>query len=146
MRVDFYVLGDSAQPDNPHGNEHYHFACRLIEKAYLRKHRVYVHCHNEQQAHTVDELLWCFKEDSFIPHNLCGEGPQPPPPVQLGFGDKPAQFNDLLINLSDGVPEFFAQFKRVIEIVSANDTSRNLSREHFKFYRQQGLIPHTHKL
>lgn len=77
IRVDFYLLA-SDQPD-----ARWLVACRLLEKAYAKGHKVYVLCNNKQDAELLDELLWTFKEDSFIPHNLQGEGPEPPPPSKL---------------------------------------------------------------
>ena len=69
-RIDFYLLQDVADNEEKASQSKYALACRLIEKAYLRGHKVFVFCNNRQEAETLDELLWTFKEDSFIPHNL----------------------------------------------------------------------------
>lgn len=140
VRVDFYLLSSSEQQAK------LLLACRLLEKAYVRNHRVFVFCANQQEAQMLDELLWTFKEDSFIPHNLQGEGPEPPPAVQIGFGQEPRVFNDILLNLSHEIPSFHHRFKRIMEIVEANDTAREISREHYREYRKQGFLIHTHAM
>ncbi len=140
MRADFYLLTtDSAE-------ERLLVACRLLEKAYQREHRVFVYCDNQNAAHTIDELLWTFKAESFIPHNLQGEGPEPPPPIQIGHGEEPRGFNDILLNLAITIPPFYARFKRVIEIIAATDPAKEIGREHYKTYRAYGLTLHTHKI
>lgn len=140
MRVDFYLL-ESDEVD-----ARWNIACRLLEKAYHRGHRVYVYCTNQHDAELIDELLWTFKEDSFIPHNLQGEGPEPPPPIQIGYGTEPRGFNDILLNLTHEVPPFYTKFKRVMELVLNLETEKERSRLHYKEYRAKGCELHTHPI
>ncbi|MDP1602537.1 MAG: DNA polymerase III subunit chi [Legionella sp.] len=140
IRVDFYLLATSD------ANARWLLACRLLEKAYLRGHRVFVYCNDKQQAELIDELLWTFKDDSFIPHNLQGEGPEPPPAVQIGFQDEPRGFSDILLNLADTIPPFYKRFKRVMELVGNDEPSKELSRLHYREYRDNKCVMHTHPL
>src|SRR5271168_3530353 len=64
-RVDFYVLKSAA------AKQRWTFACRLIEKAYLRDLSVVVVNGTLAEAKQLDELLWTFNERSFIPHKIC---------------------------------------------------------------------------
>ena len=114
-RVDFYLVDTNRQ------DEIMNVVCKLTEKAYFRKHQVFIFCNNQQQAETVDEMLWSFRDDSFVPHNIQGEGPTPPPPIQIGYNDAPRRFNDILINLADTVPNFYQQFGRVLQVVSSEE-------------------------
>ncbi len=139
-RIDFYIMQESGQKDR------FDFACRLIEKAYKNRHRIYIHAENESDAHVLDELLWTYRDDSFLPHNLVGEGPELSPPIQIGFQLKPDSQRDILINLSHQVPMFYTQFARVIEIVSHDENIQTLSREHYRTYRSNGFEITTHKL
>jgi DNA polymerase-3 subunit chi len=139
IRADFYLLTED-QPD-----AHWLVACRLIEKAYLRKHRVFIFCENQKDAELLDELLWTFKSDSFIPHNLQEEGPEPPPPVQIGHSE-PKGFKDILINMSLSVPPFHTHFKRIIEIVPNQEEEKERRRNHYKHYRAQGYAMSAHTL
>jgi DNA polymerase-3 subunit chi len=140
IRVDFYLL-TSRQSE-----ARWLVACRLLEKAYLKGHQVYVHCDNQQDAETLDELLWTFKDDSFIPHNLLGEGPQKPPPIQLGYGKSPKGFHDILLNLSRDIPSFFTQFKRVMELVCDIESEKEQGRSHFKEYKSKKCQLFTHSI
>lgn len=140
MRVDFYLL-DSAEPD-----VRWMIACRLVEKAYQRGHTVYVQCDHQLDAELLDERLWTFKPDRFIPHNLQGEGPEPPPPVQIGYGKEPRGFDDILINLSKEIPVFAAKFQRVMELVLNNALEKEMSRVRYKQYRAQQCQMHVHEI
>ncbi|KTC71678.1 DNA polymerase III subunit chi [Legionella birminghamensis] len=140
IRVDFYLLGETDRQAAKL------LACRLLEKAYLRGHQVFVYCNNRQEAESLDELLWTFKDDSFIPHNLQGEGPEPPPAIQIGYQQEPRGFRDILLNLSDEVPPFFTKFKRVIELVVNEENAKTLSRSHFRHYRGAGCEINTHNV
>lgn len=140
IRVDFYLL-NSSEPQAL-----YLVVCRLLEKAYQRGHRVFVYCESQKNAEYLDELLWTYKDDSFIPHNLQGEGPEPPPPVQIGYGAEPRGFNDILLNMALSVPPFFSRFRRIMEVVAANDASKEISRTHYREYRSKQCDLHTHNI
>ena len=79
-RVDFYVLPDTAD------GARLEFACRIAEKAYTQAHRVYVHAASAAEAARLDELLWTFRDTSFVPHALAGAGisAADAPPVLIG--------------------------------------------------------------
>lgn len=140
MRVDFYLLSESTHQAN------WLFACRLLEKAYHRGHRIFVICENQQDALYLDERLWTYKEDSFIPHNLQGEGPEPPPAVQIGYQQDPRGFDDILINMTTSIPDFHPKFRRLIEIISADEQAKQQARTHFREYRKLGYEIHTHNV
>ncbi|WP_019218115.1 DNA polymerase III subunit chi [Legionella tunisiensis] len=140
VRVDFYLL-------NSHeASARWLLACRLLEKAYLRGHQVFVYCDTKHDAEQIDELLWTFKDNSFIPHNLQGEGPEPPPAIQLGYQGEPRGFNDILLNLATPIPSFYARFRRVMEIVVNDETAKELSRAHYREYRAKQCELHTHEI
>ncbi|EHL29680.1 DNA polymerase III subunit chi [Legionella drancourtii] len=140
IRVDFYLL------ESDQNQARWLVACRLLEKAYARGHRVYVFCNHQQDAELLDELLWTFKEDSFIPHNLQGEGPEPPPPIQIGYGNEPRGFNDILLNLTNHIPPFYAKFKRVMELVANIEAEKEQSRANYREYRAKGCELYTHPI
>ena len=93
-RVDFYILPDRAANSRPL------LACRLAEKAYRLGHRVYIHVESAQQAQYLDDLLWSFRQGSFIPHGITPPQPGDDTPVLIGWQDAPAGATEVLINLS----------------------------------------------
>ena len=82
---------------------------------YRKGRQIYVHTSTEEQAKTLNEQLWTFKEDSFVPHSLHSEAMDVP--IKIGFDHEPEEHQDVLINLSGQIPHFFSRFDRVAEIV-----------------------------
>ncbi|MCD6039525.1 MAG: holC [Gammaproteobacteria bacterium] len=139
-KIDFYLI------PSPSENERFTFACRLIEKAYKKQHRIYIHTENKEAAHHLDELLWTHREESFLPHDLYGEGSEPIPPIQIGYHIAPEKHRDILINLSSTVPEFYKQFSRILELIARDATAQAAGRERYKLYRAEGHEIITHQL
>lgn len=140
MDITFYVLADT----DP--GKRLHTACRIIDKAFQQKHSIYVHARDQAEAEQLDELLWTFRAESFIPHHLVGDGPTPPPPVRIGWQQIPAEARDVLINLHAAAPDNPARFRRIIEIVGGDETMREAARAHWRQYKQQGYPVTSHSL
>jgi DNA polymerase-3 subunit chi len=138
--VDFYVLsgGDTA--------ERLRFACRLVEKVYHLRQRVHVHTSSAPDAAAFDELLWTFRQGSFVPHEVSRAGQSPQSPVTIGHEEPVSPLPDLLINLSGDVPAFLTACSRVAEIIGASDEARREGRERFRRYRESGCEPATHNI
>lgn len=139
-QADFYILATS----NPQEKER--FICRLIEKIWLQDYRVYVFTESAEQTRRLDDLLWTFKQDSFVPHDSYPEVIQSTSPIYLSHASTLTDSHwNVLVNLSNQVPEFFNQFMRIAEII-ANDANREVGRTHYRFYREQGLELNTHDI
>ena len=139
-RVDFYVSPNQAVESN------LTLACRIAEKAYNKNNRVYIHAQDQQQAKRMDELLWVFRDGSFVPHCQSHDEQLAQAAVVIGCNELPEITPDVLINLANEVPNFFTRFDRVAEIVSGAEPARNIARSRFKFYRERGYPLETHEL
>lgn len=140
-RVDFYVL---AQVDE---RARHMLACRLAEKAWRLENTVYIHTKSRSDAEHLDQLLWTFRDGSFVPHGLAGrdDGTEVSP-IMIGYGDQGIGARDLLINLCDEIPSSVEGFPRVAELVTSDETCRQASRKRYATYRDQGHELNTHKL
>jgi DNA polymerase-3 subunit chi len=143
-QVDFYSI---SEPDE---QSRLFFACRLVEKAMGQGLKIYIHTDNEQVAMDMDDLLWSFKPESFIPHAIVGIdvelGDDDEVPVFIGYFDKAPAGADLLINLGNAIPPFLEDFPRIAEIVpNAEDAKANL-RAHWTDYKARGLALNHHQL
>jgi DNA polymerase-3 subunit chi len=139
-RVDFYILNEQSD------NGRLLLACRLTEKAYSLQHKVYIHTAGEPQARQFDDLLWTFRQNSFVPHALYPAAADDASPVLIGWHDHPAFQAEVLINLGDRIPAFFENFARVVELVDQNAAILNQSRQRFREYREYGYEPNSHRL
>ena len=141
-RVDFYVL------DREDARQRMIVACRLAEKAYLREQRAVLLAESAGDAEALDGLLWTFADQSFVPHGLVtnGTAADPSAPVQLTADAARAPDADVLVNLSERVPDGFERYPRIAEIVDAEQTRRERARERFKAYRERVQVVETHHL
>ena len=139
-KVDFYILPN----DNPNGR--LMLACRLAEKAYGLGHRIYIHTDSDDQARQLDDLLWTFRDGSFIPHALCPIAADDISPVLIGTGAQIDVEADILINLGVTFPPSLERFARVAELVNQEPDILHASRQRFRAYQHQGINPDTHKL
>jgi DNA polymerase-3 subunit chi len=138
IRVDFYVHETA-------GFEPLALtACRLAEKAFMNAQRVFIHTDSEELARRLDERLWTFHDRSFVPHAIAGA--RSDVPVLIGYGQPPAETFDLLINIAAQVPDFYERSSRVADLVDADTARREQGRERYRYYRERGLTPETHKL
>ena len=138
--VDFYVLNSLAKEGA------YRFLCRLVDKAYPLQKQIYIHTSSHEEAQRIDELLWTFRDTSFIPHQqVTGEHPVDPMLTVTIAVDKPKQLiADILFNLSREVTPYFSEFTRIIEIVSEEE--KNQSRNKDKLYKAQNCQLTLHNI
>jgi DNA polymerase-3 subunit chi len=140
-RIDFYVLKQPGELTRQR------FACRLAEKAYRLQNTVHIHVASQADAKRIDELLWTFREGSFVPHHISGTGPKDrSSAVTIGCGEASIDSRDLLINLGAEIPAFAESFPRVAELVSSDDECKQLSRKRFAEYREKGNTLNTHNV
>jgi len=120
--------------------------CERVHGFFLDRKKVFIHCASEKLAHEVDEILWNFDTDKFVPHHILGEGPNPPPPVQISEAPAPLHQRDVLVNLTENMPQTPERFKFIVEIVPSDEKMRENARERFRNYRQKGYNPVTENL
>lgn len=138
-RVDFYLLKQSGVESR------FAFACRLAEKAYRLNNTVHIHTSDEGHASQIDDLLWTFRDGSFVPHSSVNDSQSSATsPVRISCGAADVEPCDLLINLCDDIPHFAEAFPRVAELVSSDDSCKQESRKRFAAYREKGHSLETH--
>lgn len=137
-KVDFYVLPDATS------EARWLFACKLAEKVQRLGMKVLIVTDTEAEARQLDELLWTFKPESFVPHQLINGGK--PAPVEITFTDQAGEHQGLLLNLSNNIPGWFSRFERISEVVIQDPHALATSRERYSFYKSRGYPIETRKL
>lgn len=140
-RIDFYVVAGSGEPARQS------FACRLAEKAYRQRNTVHIEVVDAAAAQVMDELLWTFRDGSFVPHEITGFGNHNgSAPVTVGSYAPARQQPDLVINLTNNIPKSCGSFTRIAEIVTSDEESKTRSRQHFATYRKDGHALESHNI
>jgi DNA polymerase-3 subunit chi len=141
-QVDFYIL-----PEN--GNQKY-FACALIQKAWKQGNNIFVNTRSESEAAAFDDLLWTFKDISFLPHCLAANNNTENSPIVIGDDNQTnGQIPDhttIMLNLTDQMPQDTNKLKRILEIVAGSESERQQARKRYAEYRDQGHELNNHKI
>ncbi len=127
-RIDFYQL-DAAR----HHPEQ--IVCRLCQKAWEARQMTLLLTRDAEHSQQLDQRLWTWSDESFLPHD-CDDDADFATPILVHDNPDPKGDRHLLINLSVSVPTWFAQFERVIELVT--EDNRQQAREHYSYYKERG--------
>ena len=124
------------------------YACRLLRKACVAGSTVAVLADDAMLA-KLDEQLWSFSALDFVPHGRVGQlntEQLARTPVWLCERSEQGIGRQVLVNLTQSVPQSFEQFDRVIEVVTQDESDRQQARGRWKCYTERGLDIVRHDL
>ncbi|MBL8262403.1 MAG: DNA polymerase III subunit chi [Xanthomonadaceae bacterium] len=132
-RADFYLIQKPRFREEP-----LRLVCELARKAYDANLWTLVLARDAAQAEALDELLWAFDENAYIPHQIAGTDDEDElTPVLIASPDADIPLRALVINLRDAPVD--GSFERVLEVVPADESARGPLRERWKQYQARGL-------
>ena len=114
------------------------FACRLTAKAFDHSSRVVVYAPDAKVLADFDQALWTFQSTRFVPHCFADSALAAETPVILARTGDELPHHDVLLNLGDEWPPFFASFERLLEIVAADEDDKVRARGRYAFYKERG--------
>ena len=127
-RIDFYRYAE----------DKLRFACRLAATAYDKATKVVVYSPDRAVLSDFDRTLWTFQATRFVPHCFLESPAASETPVILATSGDALPHHDVLLNLSDEWPPFFASFERLLEIVANDEADKQLARARYVFYKKRG--------
>jgi DNA polymerase-3 subunit chi len=143
-QVDFYILATDNEA------QRLSFCCRLIQKAVQQGNRVVVFTENDAMNTLINDTLWDFRPESYIPHEITSSAPSnidsELQPVYISCNSDCPTHHDVLVNLSLRVPEFFSRFKRYTQVVPNETKHLERSRKDYRFFKERGYPVFTHKI
>lgn len=128
-------------------NDRLIYACRWLRKAVNLGARVVV-VGMPETVRSLDRLLWTVSETEFLPHCLDTADPHvvARSPIVLASNLDAPVHRQVLLNLGKSVPAGYEQFERVTEVVTQDDTERQLARDRWKHYQTRGCGITRHDL
>ena len=127
-RIDFYRYAADKQ----------RLACRLAAKAYSKAGKLVVYSPDAKVLADFDRNLWTFQATGFVPHCFVDSPLAAETPIVLAPSGDGLPHHDVLLNLADEWPPFFASFERLLEIVATDDADKELARARYSFYKKRG--------
>ena len=110
--------------------------CELVKRAYETERATLVLVESRAQAEALDDALWAFEDDAFVPHQIAGEDDDDATPVlivppEAGAADRPH-----VVNLrAHCAPE---GYEVVQELVPYDVAQREASRARWREYAARG--------
>ena len=133
MRADFYLITKPRFRDEP-----LRLVCELVKKAFAADQPTLILARDRSQAEALDDLLWAFEADAYIPHQIAGEDEdEDNTPVLIASPDTDSPIRPLIINLRDEA--FAGACERVLEVVPADPAARDPLRRRWKDYQARGF-------
>ncbi|MGF1475097.1 MAG: DNA polymerase III subunit chi [Geminicoccaceae bacterium] len=112
----------------------------ILEKIVDRGLRAVVISASEDQRDQLDQHLWAYRADSFLPHGTARTGFADSQAIYLSTGvENPNQAKVLIV--TDGtVPEADAPFERLLDFFDGNDDDAMASaRQRWQAWRERGV-------
>lgn len=138
-RADFYLIDKPRFREDP-----LLLVCELAKRAFASTQPALILARSLDQAEELDEKLWAFDENAFVPHQIAGDDDDEVTAVLIVPPDVRVADRPLVINLRDDCAP--GLFERVLEVVPADEAMRTGSRERWKTYRQAGFEVSKHDM
>ena len=132
-RADFYLIAKPRFLEKP-----LLLVCELARKANDSGQPLLILAASAVQAELLDELLWEFDPDAYVPHQIAGmDEDDDVTPVLIVPPEAEAPMRPLVLNLRNEPVQ--GGFERVLEVVPADDSAREPLRQRWKSYKDAGL-------
>ena len=122
-----------------------HYTCRWVRKALANSSdcRVVIYATDRNLLNRLDDTLWTFSDSDFLPHAVLGDRHAARCPVILTSSDTDElPHSQILLNLSPDIPAFYAQFERLLELVSTDPADTEAGRQRYVHNRERGYTLH----
>jgi DNA polymerase-3 subunit chi len=130
-KADFYLIDKPRFREDP-----LLLVCELARRAFEAQLPTLVLTRSPEQAQALDDQLWAFDEDAYIPHQIAGDDDDAATPVLIVPPGVDAGDRALVINLRDECAR--GGFDTVKEVVAADPAERDGSRARWKEYAARG--------
>lgn len=131
-RADFYLIEKPRFREEP-----LRLVCELVKKAYAAEQPTLVLARSQEQAEALDDLLWAFDDESFIPHQLAGDEDDAITAVVIAAPGVETEDRPLVVNLRDECAP--GAYERVLEVIAADSAERDGSRVRWTEYKRRGF-------
>lgn len=134
MRVEFYAIEKPRFSGRP-----LELVCALAQKAFESATPALVLVDSMADAEALDELLWSYADDSFVPHQVAGDEDDDECPVLIVPPEIDVPQRPLVVNLRQRAAPDGAE--RVIELIPDDDAAKNAARSRWTAYKRRGHEP-----
>ena len=139
-KANFYVLKQDTEQARQL------LACRLAEQQFKQGQRICILTDTAEAAQELDQLLWTFTPESFVPHALANDGVAADVAVTINHGNAAPPGTTCILNLGSDAPLHQPTLAAIAEFVLNDDESKARSRARWNLYKQLGYELQHHQL
>ena len=115
-------------------------ACEIAEENHARGSRLQIIALDQEQAERLDDLLWTFKPDSFVPHGLwVGSLDEPDQPVVITIRKEQLQGMDSLLMMGYSEVDLVSRFSHAVHLVVDTEERLDSSRRYWTLLKDAGF-------
>lgn len=138
-RIDFYKLSSQNR------NRVNRFCCQLADKVVKMGNSVFVKTKDAEETRLLDDMMWTFSDNSFLPHAVSGDADTRDTAVIIGHGSC-SDTGYLLINLGDALPDNIDAYERIAEIIDDEPQNLQQGRARYAAYKKAAYELHYHEI
>lgn len=94
----------------------------LVEKTLQRGLRAVIQAGSDERLDALDEVLWTFRADSFLPHGRARDGHCERQPIFLTTGDDCPNGATIRFVVDGAEPQSYSNYKRIVILFDGNDS------------------------
>jgi len=116
-------------------------ACEIAEGLYAKGGSLLIIAEDDKQAERLDDLLWTFKPDSFVPHGISsGSADEADQPVLITTANERLKKRNSLLMMDYLEAELVGQFPHAVHLVVVDNPERLVaSREYWTQLKEAGF-------
>lgn len=112
---------------------------QILAKALAGNHRIVVRGSDKNYIERLNDHLWTYRADSFLPHGCEKDGHAADQPVWLTDKDENPNGADILVLTANTASEQVGSYKMCCEMFDGRDQGAvNAAREKWKLYKDSG--------
>lgn len=112
----------------------------LLEKTLAKGWKALVRTTGQERAESLDQVLWTYRDESFLPHGMAGEPLAERQPVLITIGDENPNGAQALFLLDGAEPGSLETYERCIILLDGRDEAQlSLARGRWKTLKASGL-------
>lgn len=139
-KANFYLLKQDSE------QARLQLACRLAEQQARQGQRICILTDSPEVAQEVDQLLWSYSPESFLPHALASDAAASKAAVVIDSGTAAPPGTTCILNLGSEAPLNQPTLTAIAEFVLNDDESKARSRARWNLYKQLGYELQHHQL
>ncbi len=109
--------------------------CNIIEEAFQARLDVLVRVSDDHSHEAIERYLTGFCDLALLPCSCLLEAGRQ---ITVSRADDPGHHHGLLINFCSSIPGWHGRFEKLAEIIYDGDSSLEVRRNHFRFFRDRG--------